>query len=699
MTFDFDRLVPRSVREEGGDAIRRARVLVLVDAIMVLVGGYIAWVQLLYGDPLIGGAGLGIASAAIASLLLLLWTGAWRVLGIAAGVLLFCAAGSVVAASGGHMPAASFYLCFVPLVFTLILGARWGAGSAVAVIVFLTGVEYLRRSGVAFPLDVPEEIIAQSRYRAAVLFAVILLVLAIIYDLLRTFSLRDVAESETRYRAFSAGGTDLLCELDSLGRVVFVSEEHCATLGGTPEDALGRDLELFLHGEDVPAFRAALEQSRNTGAAAGASTRIRVRGEGWRRFEPSFTTYRTPGQSERTIVVGRDLTERLETERRLRHAQKMDAIGQLAAGVAHDFNNLLMVISSYAQMIERNLPEDSRHRRALEQIGRAAERGEGLTRQLNALGGPSAAELQPVALNPLVEGQRATFQRLVGDGVALALELEEELPPVLGDEADIEEVLVNLVLNARDAVAGSGAVRIRTQARGGRVLLAVVDDGVGIDPAIQDRIFEAFFTTKTRQEGTGLGLYVVYSLVRSMGAEVRVSSRVGVGTSIVLDFPARADLKPTPASSVLPSRGVTTGDETVLVVDDLDPVREIVGEALREAGYTVLEASSGPEGLAIAEAYEGPIHVVLSDVVMPQMSGPEMVQALRSERPESRVLFMSGHADEAEVLAKRLGDAPILMKPLLPDELCAHVRAVLDEDGFADSPEKRVLTSGQRLTQ
>ncbi len=203
MALDLDRLVPESVRAEGGEAVRRARVLVIVNLIVTGVAGYISWVQFVRGSPTIGYVTAFLAGASLLSLLILYVTGAWRVLGAIASAFIFMIAGGIVAATGGAMPAANFYLCLVPLVATLILGARWGAGAAVLAIAFLTGVEWLRRDGFEFPLHVSAEVAAQSRYRGAILFEIILFIFAVVYDLLRTYSLRDVAESEARYRAFS----------------------------------------------------------------------------------------------------------------------------------------------------------------------------------------------------------------------------------------------------------------------------------------------------------------------------------------------------------------------------------------------------------------------------------------------------------------------------------------------------------------
>lgn len=678
MALDLDRLVPESIRAEGGDAIRRARVVVVTNAIVAFVAAYITWVQYRYGSVDIAVATGVLTLLAIVSQPALFLSGAWRLIGGLTSAMIFAIAGSVIAATGGAMPAANFYLCLVPLVTTLVLGARWGAASAVLAMVFLTVVEMMRREGFEFPLQVSADVAAESRYRGAVLFELILFVFAVVYDSLRTFSIRDVAESEARYRAFSAGGTDLLFELDDDGQVKFVSQEHCWSLGWKIDDVMGSRIVLFVHPDDAAGFSARLAEAEKTGSFQGVPARIRVGDGTWRWFEPAFTSYETPDGPRRTIVVARDLTERLEMETRLRQSQKMDAIGQLAGGVAHDFNNLLMVVSSYGEILSRRLPEGSKEQAAAKQILQAAEHGEGLTRQLRAVGRSTATEPEPVELNDVVAALESMLHRVAGDAVSLEMHLAPDLSPVLADKGQIEQILVNLVLNARDALPDGGTVRIETSRESNRIRLRVGDDGMGMDEATRERVFEAFFTTKQRQEGTGLGLYVVYSLVRGMDGDVRIDSEPGVGTTVTIELPARRDLSVVQRVAAESTSDVPGGDETLLVVEDRKAVRELVQQALQGVGYAVVVASTGVEGLAAARARSGEIDLVLSDVVMPEMSGPEMAREIRVEWPGTRFLFMSGHPEEAEALAKKLSDAEILMKPILPTELCRRVRAALD---------------------
>ena len=262
--------------------------------------------------------------------------------------------------------------------------------------------------------------------------------------------------------------------------------------------------------------------------------------------------------------------------------------------------------------------------------------------------------------------------------MSLELQLADSVPPILVDDGQIEQILVNLILNARDAMPDGGTVRVETFHRGEFVGMRVVDHGVGMEESTRERVFEAFFTTKQRQEGTGLGLYVVYSLVDGMDGEVRIESQLGHGTTVTVEFPSRRDLRVEAKALETELVSVPGGDETVLVVEDRAVVRDLVCSALEEAGYTVLAAATGVEGLGASRSHGGKIDLVLSDVVMPEMSGPEMARRLREERPETRFLFMSGHPERAETLAKELSDVALLMKPILPSELCRRVRATLD---------------------
>jgi CheY-like chemotaxis protein len=371
----------------------------------------------------------------------------------------------------------------------------------------------------------------------------------------------------------------------------------------------------------------------------------------------------------------------------------LEALGTLAGGVAHDFNNLLSVIMGFAQISAQNAPEDSALRADLGQISDAATRASVLIKQLLAFSRKQVLQPQIVDLNHIVSGMETMLNRLIGEDVSLETRLEPRLSRIKADPGQLEQVIMNLVVNARDAMPTGGTIVIETQnvrldaryerrpeaiAAGPAVMLAVTDTGVGMDETTRRRIFEPFFTTKPPGKGTGLGLSTVYGIVRQSGGSITVYSQPGKGTTFRCYFqPAAMDTArdTTPGISDDHSRG----KETVLVAEDEAQMRTLLRRCLTDRGYSVLEASHGREALDVAAAHAGPIHLLLTDVVMPHMSGKELAQRLLAERPGLRVLFISGYSDEAierhGVLAP--GSA-FLQKPIRPDELNRSVRQILD---------------------
>jgi two-component system cell cycle sensor histidine kinase/response regulator CckA len=385
--------------------------------------------------------------------------------------------------------------------------------------------------------------------------------------------------------------------------------------------------------------------------------------------------------------------ERAKLEAQFRQAQKMEAIGRLAGGVAHDFNNLLSVILGYADLAAARAAGDERLRGELAEIRRAGESAAALTRQLLAFSRQQV--LRPVVLdvNEVVRGLEPMLARLLGEDVDLQLRLAPELGRVEADPHQIEQVVMNLAVNARDAMPGGGQLTIETAdveldeayaashvgvATGPHVVLAVRDDGVGMDAETRERLFEPFFTTKEAGKGTGLGLATVYGIVRQSGGNVWVYSEPGMGTIFRVYLPRAAEgAAPAAASSgAAPPRG---GDETVLLVEDREPLRQLLARTLAGAGYTVLAATNGNDALRVCDEHAGAVHLVLTDVVMPEMGGLELVARLRDRHPGLRVLFMSGYSEEA--VARHEGIDParnFLGKPFSVAELQRRVRDLLD---------------------
>jgi two-component system cell cycle sensor histidine kinase/response regulator CckA len=388
----------------------------------------------------------------------------------------------------------------------------------------------------------------------------------------------------------------------------------------------------------------------------------------------------------------RDVTDQRRLQQQLLQSQKMEAVGRLAGGIAHDFNNLLTVITSYSELMLGSLENDDPKRDDLEQVRKAAHGAAALTRQLLTFSRQQVVEPRVISLNEVVESLEKILQRVIGEDVELATTLAPDLGAVRADVGQIEQVLMNLTVNARDAMPTGGKITIETaniehdpdyaRDRGGAavrrfVMLAVSDTGCGMDEATKARIFEPFFTTKEPGRGTGLGLATVYGIVNQSGGFIWVYSEPGRGTSFKIYLP-QVDATPEGAIAA-PGARVARGTETVLLVEDAAAVRAVTRQILERHGYTVLEAPNGDAALRLAEQHDGAIHLLLTDVVMPLLSGRQMAEQLVRVRPDTKVLYASGYTDDSVVRhgVLELGTA-YLQKPFSPESLARKVREVLD---------------------
>ncbi len=400
-------------------------------------------------------------------------------------------------------------------------------------------------------------------------------------------------------------------------------------------------------------------------------------------------------------VIG-DITERKHLEHQFLQAQKMEAVGRLAGGIAHDFNNLLTAIIGYSQMSLARLHSQDPMRKDLEEVESAGQRAAALTGQLLAFSRKQVVQPQVLALNTVVTDLTKMLQRLIGEDVELETSLDPDAWHVKVDRGQIEQIIMNLAVNSRDAMPEGGKLTIETSnvqldedyasghidaSPGPHVMLAIADTGSGMDKETESRIFEPFFTTKEQGRGTGLGLSTVYGIVKQSGGSIGVYSEPGRGTTFKVYLPRVEESVDTKAGKL--QDDCARGTETVLLVEDSDTVRKLASKLLEEDGYTVLEASSGDDGWQISEQHNGPIDLLLTDMVMPGTSGREIAQRLTVRRPRMRVLYMSGYTDDAIVRHRVLdATAPFIQKPFTRDALIRKVREVLD------APETQATEAG-----
>ncbi|HVH68614.1 MAG TPA: PAS domain S-box protein [Gemmatimonadales bacterium] len=392
------------------------------------------------------------------------------------------------------------------------------------------------------------------------------------------------------------------------------------------------------------------------------------------------------------LVLARDVTAQRHLEEQLRQSQKMEAVGQLAGGIAHDFNNLLTAILGSTQLLLHGTPPDDARREDIEEIRHAGLRAAELTRQLLAFSRRQVLAPKVLELNAAVANMEKMLRRLLGEDVELVTSLDPAAGAVSADPGQLEQVLLNLAVNARDAMPGGGRLGVATSRftldqeqierrhrmpAGDYACLAVTDTGVGMDEATQAHLFEPFFTTKEVGKGTGLGLATVYGIVKQSGGYIWVYSEPGRGTTVKVYLPRVSGVAESPAAPVLAeARG---GDETVLLVEDAAPVRTLARRSLEGRGYRVLDASDGPAALALSARHAGRIDLLVTDVVMPGMSGRELAERLAPQRPSMKVLYTSGYTDDTMVRQGVLtAGVAFLQKPFIPDTLARKVREVLD---------------------
>jgi two-component system cell cycle sensor histidine kinase/response regulator CckA len=497
--------------------------------------------------------------------------------------------------------------------------------------------------------------------------------------------------SEARYRSLVQSSVYGIYRSSLEGRFLDVNPALITMLGyGSAEEVLLLDPEkhVFAQPEEHDHL---IDEFRRTGRLDGIEVK-------WKRKDGSTITVRISGRAVSSAdepadvleAIAEDVTDRRVLEDQFRQAQKMEAVGRLAGGVAHDFNNLLMVVSGYAEVMLAELDLDHPLHEKARAIQQASDRATTLTRQLLAFSRKQLLELKVVDLNAIVADMERLLRPLIGENVELVAKLAPEAGFTRADVGQLEQVLMNLVVNAKDAMPGGGKLTIETQNMvvdenhrrgqtfirpGNYVMLAVSDTGMGMNKETQSRIFEPFFTTKEKGKGTGLGLSTVYGIVKQSGGYVMVQSEEGQGTTFHIYLPRAEGAAEKYAAPV--ASAAAGGTETILLVEDEESVRQLVRETLAAKGYRVLEAGNGEAGLAAADREEK-IDLVITDVIMPGMGGREMVQQLAKTRPQTKVLYLSGYTEDAIVNEGTMENGTaFLQKPFTLQNLSRKVREVL----------------------
>ena len=517
---------------------------------------------------------------------------------------------------------------------------------------------------------------------------------AIKYAVERTRNEIAIRQSERRFHELFENAKDILFTLDLEGNVTSLNKSAEEVMGWSRSEALQLNIKSLVAPEHLNLCSQMMQRILNEEPLQHFEINM-LRKDGRKvLLQASARLIYSNGERHAIQGIARDVTERRQLENMVQQSQKLEAIGRLSGGLAHDFNNLFCVISGHTELLTEQMEPAQPALRNLAQIKKAVDSAASLTRQLLAFSRKQVFHPRVLDLNAEVVETRKMLGRLVGEQIEFFTSLQPALGSVRVDPVQLEQVLVNLVLNARDAMSQGGKLTIETKnvdleegARSKRsivpagkyVVLSVTDNGCGMDEEAQSRIFEPFFTTKELGKGSGLGLATVYGIVKQSGGFIWVYSELGQGTTIRVYLP-RVDSSPALHSLGNPHTEVRQGSETVLLVENADSLRNLAKELLKASGYAVLDADSGREALRIASSFSGPIHLLLTDVIMPGMGGKQLAQQFTSLRPATRVLYMSGYSNDGIVQSGILESGALLLeKPFTREILLRKVRQVLDE--------------------
>jgi len=587
-----------------------------------------------------------------------------------------------------HIERRQWWLSFSGVIVTLLL--------TLGILSFSYAVFVLQR-------DSTDELNMHTAMRSLV-GMVLLFSLYVIYQQLQIHRFRmHLAEQEELFHLIGENAADMIAVVTARGERLYNSPSYQKLLGYSREELEHTSAYEQIHPDDRQMVQAAAEQARTTGVGRRVEYRIRHKNGEWRVIESTASAVRNlEGVVEKLVIVNRDITERKHLEQQLLLSQKLEAVGRLSGGVAHDFNNLLSVIIGYSEALQQKIGLDDPFREPVDEIYNAGQRAASLTQQLLAFSRKQVMEPKILGLNSIVSETQKMLRRLIGEDIALKTVLAPNLGCVKADRGQIEQVILNLAVNARDAMPRGGELKIETlnvelsaadAARhrflqpGSYVKLRIGDTGMGMDAEVQSHIFEPFYTTKEKGKGTGLGLATVYGIIKQSGGFIFVDSEPGKGATFNIYFPRVEGAQEAIVKSETPVKQAR-GPRTILLVEDEASLRKLARNILTDAGYSILEAADAAEALDIADRSGAWIDLLLTDVIMPGMSGHELANALSPRRPAMKVLFMSGYTDGAiEIHGVLKPGITILRKPFSRQTLMRTVEEILAEKPTAVEEE------------
>jgi PAS domain S-box-containing protein len=516
-----------------------------------------------------------------------------------------------------------------------------------------------------------------------------------IYQQFQIYRIRhQLVEREELFRLISENAMDMIAVVDPEGRRLYNSPAYARILGFNDEELAGTTFYDHVHPDDVYTAQQAVKAATATNPGGTVQYRMRHKDGNWHVIESGASAILNQhGKVEKFVIVNRDVSEQRQLEEKFRQAQKMEAVGRLSGGVAHDFNNLLGVIIGYAEFLQESLDPENSLRGSVDEILKAGKRAASLTRQLLAFSRQQVLDPKVIDFNVVVLDMDKMLRRLIGEDIELSTVLGPDLGHIKADQGQLEQVLLNLVVNARDAMPDGGKLLIDTQnmmmdeafvrrypypvQTGPYVCLTVTDSGIGMDAETKARAFEPFFTTKEKGKGTGLGLSTVYGVVKQSGGYIDIYSTAGAGTTFKIYLPRVQEA--ITADAPVGNATSFTGNETILLAEDETSLRTLTRNTLELCGYKVLEAKDGVEALEVSDRYKGPIDLLLTDMVMPGMGGHALAQELTRRRPEIHLAYMSGYTGQSVGSQGPVDPGSVfLMKPFTRELLTRKIREALD---------------------